>query len=122
MNNQNKVLKRFDVLLIVIIVLTFLTFHLQKSSVGQSIEVLIEGKIVMRIKAPGSYELRSGDKYLMRIVFNGYELHVEDSNCPDKICEKTGKIKSGGAIICVPNKVLIRLKKSAHSDVDVMTW
>lgn len=115
-------LKKFDVLLIITLVLTFLTFYLQRSSASQSIEVLIEGKIVMQIKTPGSYELRRGDKYLMRIVFNGYELHVENPNCPDKICEKTGNIKPGGTIICVPNKVLIRFKKSATSDVDVMTW
>lgn len=115
-------LKRFDVLLIVILVSTFLTFYLQKSSTSQLVEVLMEGKIVMRIKAPGSYELRKDDKYLMRIVFNGYELHVEAPNCPDKICERTGNIKPGGVIVCVPNKVLIRFKKSTNSDVDVMTW
>ncbi|MCS7174762.1 NusG domain II-containing protein [Pseudothermotoga sp.] len=122
MNNQNRVLRKLDILLITALTFIFLVFYLRGASVNQSVEVLVEGKTIMQIKAPGSYELRNGDKYLMKIVFDGYKVHVEDSNCPLKICEKTGSVKSGGTIICVPNRVLIKFKKSTNAGVDVMTW
>lgn len=76
----------------------------------------------MQIRVAGSYELHDGDKYLMKVVFDGQKVHVENADCPLKICEKTGRVGPGGVIICVPNRVLIKFRKVSNEGVDVMTW
>lgn len=76
----------------------------------------------MQIGVAGSYELHDGDKYLMKVVFDGQKIHVENADCPLKICEKTGRVGPGGVIICVPNRVLIKFRKVSNEGVDVMTW
>ena len=42
------------------------------------------------------------------VAVNGGEIYVFESTCPDKTCEKTGRIsRPGESIICVPNKVSV---------------
>ena len=42
---------------------------------------------------------------------------VSESNCPDKLCERFGKIsKSGESIICVPNKLTVKITGSGEVD------
>jgi len=122
MNRRGKLFKKYDLLLVIVIVVGFFVFYSTRSREGQSIEVFVEGKLFMQITAPGTYELHDGDKYLMKVVFNGQKVHVEDSNCPLKICERTGNVGPGGTIICVPNKVLIKFRTNVDTAVDVMTW
>ena len=39
------------------------------------------------------------------------EVFMESALCPDKICVKTGKIKmKGEEIVCLPNKLVIKVK------------
>ncbi|WP_448516574.1 NusG domain II-containing protein [Pseudothermotoga sp.] len=122
MNKRSDLFKKYDVLLVILLVTIFLAFYWTRPREGQSIEVFVDGKLSMQIKTPGSYEVRDGDKYLMRVIFDGRKVHVEDSNCPLKICERTGSVGPGGTIICVPNRVLVKFKTTADTEVDVMTW
>ena len=42
-------------------------------------------------------------------VFDG-KIAITDSNCPDKVCVKTGGIsKKGESIVCVPNGIVITI-------------
>lgn len=46
----------------------------------------------------------------LTIIVSGGAVWVEDADCKDKICEKTGKIsKEGQSIVCLPNRVIIRI-------------
>ena len=46
----------------------------------------------------------------MEIFIENREAFVKNSACPDKICEKTPKIKNKGqAIICVPQKIVLKV-------------
>lgn len=45
---------------------------------------------------------------------------MESAKCPDKICVHTGKIgKSGEAIICAPNKIMVEFQ-GKDKDVDAV--
>ena len=64
-------------------------------------------------------DIESGGHKMKLVISDGYA-HVEDSDCPDKICEATGKIgKDGGTIVCVPAKVII---KTEGGDGDEIDW
>ena len=46
----------------------------------------------------------------MKIVVSDGTVRVEDADCPDKICEKSGAIsKAGQTIVCLPNRVVIKI-------------
>ena len=74
---------------------------------GAYAEVYIDGKITATLPLKENTILTL-DK--IKIVVNGGKVWVEDADCPDKICEKTGKIyKKGQAIVCLPNKIVVRV-------------
>lgn len=51
------------------------------------------------------------------IIINKGEVFVEEMSCPDKLCEKTGHIsKKGESIICLPNKLVIKISDSGDLD------
>ncbi len=55
------------------------------------------------------------------IKIEGKTVMVENSNCPDKICVKTGKLtKSGQSTACVPNRVTVFI--TGKSDIDIITY
>ena len=47
------------------------------------------------------------------IVLSPTGVRVEDADCPDRLCVKTGTItRSGEAIACVPNRVVVTLRQA----------
>lgn len=47
---------------------------------------------------------------------------VNYSDCPEKVCVKTGKIsRAGDLIVCVPNKVVVTILGPKKSNFDVIT-
>jgi hypothetical protein len=51
-------------------------------------------------------------------VVNG-KVHVEEADCPDKICVKDGFIhRPGEILVCLPNKVVIQIQGKNREDVD----
>ena len=83
-----------------------------------------EGK-VCRISVDGKFygEMSLSDDGEMKLpgcvvkVKDG-KVFVEESTCPDKVCERTGKIsKSGESIICVPNRISIEITGESATDI-----
>lgn len=51
------------------------------------------------------------------------KVRVVKSPCPHKICVRTGWVsKSGNLIVCVPNRVVVRVEGEGEVDVDAVTW
>ena len=49
-------------------------------------------------------------------------VQVTHSDCPEKICVRTGKIRQAGEmIVCVPNKIVIRINGRHNQTFDVIT-
>ncbi|MDE7280299.1 MAG: NusG domain II-containing protein [Ruminiclostridium sp.] len=48
-------------------------------------------------------------------IKNG-EIRVSEANCKDNTCVKTGVLKSGTPIVCLPNHLVIRFAKSGEID------
>jgi hypothetical protein len=48
---------------------------------------------------------------------------VVESPCPHRICVRTGwAARSGDMIVCVPNRVVVRVEGAREGDVDATTW
>lgn len=95
---------------------------------GLKAEVVLEGRIIQTLsvaenegqiirvimpRGTAEVEIRAG---AVRI------LEMPDDLCPRKICSHTGWIKrSGETIICVPNRLMVRLTQDADLKIDAIT-
>ncbi|NLX71576.1 MAG: NusG domain II-containing protein [Clostridiales bacterium] len=55
------------------------------------------------------------------VVITYEEVRIEEANCPDQLCVKTGAIRSPGqAIVCLPHKVTVTITgvDERQSDID----
>lgn len=59
----------------------------------------------------GEYELSGENGITLTLVIEKDGVSVRHAECPDKLCEKTGKISGAGqSIICLPAKISISLE------------
>lgn len=55
--------------------------------------------------------------YVNEICINGREVYMKETNCPDRVCSRQGKIsKVGESIVCLPNKIFIEIKRETESE------
>ena len=58
----------------------------------------------------------------MTVYIHDRKVWIGSSNCPHKICMKTGKIEEGGQmIVCLPNRVVISIEGGDDRPVDGIT-
>ena len=84
------------------------------------VEVSVDGRLVERLPLNGEivYDvpLKSGH---MAIVVSDGQAAVLASDCPDQICVRTGRIhRPNQAVICVPNRVVVRIVGNIGADID----
>lgn len=103
-----------------LVVLTLLSFvairHFKHE--GRVAVIEVDGKLV------GNFSLEE-DRFIpvdgklgtTRVEIVGNGVRVLDSPCPHKLCVKSGTIsKSGDALICLPNGVVIRIEGELSVD------
>ena len=68
----------------------------------------------------GEYDLTVDScGHTLRVCVAGGTVSVSDSDCPDKVCVRTGKIsRAGQAIICIPAEVVIEITGGGKADED----
>lgn len=111
---QSKLFTKGDLLLIAIILITAFGFgfHIFSSKNGPStVEIYLNNKLikVLPLTQEGYYKMKYND-VSFTVQIKGGKVRMQESNCPRKVCVHQGWIEQGGeSIICVPNKVVIKL-------------
>ncbi len=117
----------FDVVLIVLI-LSFSTGAILFTRLGLNWQlpkipeasVYHEGKLLKHLKLDKDQEIILLDGKMLIEVKEG-RIRAKKSDCPRKICVNTGWIKTPGQIIvCVPNKILIEIKRATSPFLDAV--
>ena len=126
---QNKVrsfIKKYRIDIIVVASLLMLSLlilllvNLTKKE-GAYAEVTVNGNTTGKdsLDVDGTYPLNGGTTTL--VIKNG-EAYMSDSNCPDHICENTGKIRHvGQTIICLPNRITVTVIGGTDEAVDFVS-
>ena len=122
---QNFIKKyRIDIIvvasLLIISLLILLFVNLTKEE-GAYAEVTVDGNTTGKyaLAIDGTYSLNGGTNTL--VIQNG-EAYMRDSNCPDHICENTGKIRHvGQTIICLPNRITVTIIGQTDDAVDFVS-
>lgn len=56
------------------------------------------------------------------LVIKDGKADVTDADCPDKLCVNQHSISfNGETIVCLPNKLVVKIVSEAEADVDVIT-
>jgi hypothetical protein len=121
--------KADKVLIVILLLLSFvgvaLSIFIFPLAADQVAEVTLNGKLIKTIPLKMGYqqEFRVGteEEYDIIKVENGY-IWVEEANCPDQLCVRTGKISHiPQQIVCLPYRMVIKIVSSSPSDIDEIT-
>lgn len=118
-------MKKNDIILIVaILICAGLYFGITKYN--ESKETALKAEIYVNNKLYKSVSLNkektinineNGKINVVHIHDGGVE--IEDANCPDKVCVKTGFIETTSRnIVCIPNKVQVKIIGQDKSEID----
>ncbi|MBQ7097246.1 MAG: NusG domain II-containing protein [Clostridia bacterium] len=120
--------KAVIVLVLMIALLSYIIFsYAIFGEHAEGIEIFVDGKEY----ASYSFADITEDKILRIETEQGFNILkitekgalMTNASCPDKIDVKSGEIsKSGQMIICIPNKVLVRITGKNKLNVDKVTY
>ncbi len=121
-NKGRKLLSARDIVFsaAVIVIALAAYFLMQGKGSGGTAVVSFEGEAVAEIPLDrdGVYPLEGFD---MELTVKNGEICVSKSDCPDKICEKTGFISgTGQSIVCLPNRISVRIISNTENEIDVV--
>ncbi len=112
--------KKDFILLAVVLIIGIAGIILMNSTEkGKSATIVVDGKTEMIISLD-----ENSEKEIKGIVVccNNGEIYIKESDCPDKVCIRSGRIsKSGESIICAPNRVAIKIDGEKGGLPDAMT-
>lgn len=107
--------KKGDIIVILIILIVAIILYLifnSKISNGSQAIIKINNKIYKMIDLNNETikeeTIKFKDSGYMTLKYDKTGIYVSDVTCPDRICQKSGKInKSNQSIVCLPNKTII---------------
>ncbi len=91
-----------------------------------------EGEVVIAVqdgKEIGRYSLLDDREIMIESSSGGHntlvikdgEASVIEADCPDGLCMRRGKIRyNGESIVCLPNKLVIKIESEKEGEVDVI--
>lgn len=90
-----------------------------KGEYGTRAVVRINGELIAEysLLVEGTYPLNGGTNVL--VIHDG-TAHMEDADCPDKLCVRQGAISlTGQCLTCLPNKLTVTIE-GGSSQVDII--
>ncbi|MBP5618494.1 MAG: NusG domain II-containing protein [Clostridia bacterium] len=81
---------------------------------GRAVEVRVDGEVVATLPLDRDTEVAC--RGLTVVVADG-AAYIKDADCPDKLCEKAGKLtKAGDVAVCLPNRVTLTVTGTPAAD------
>ena len=125
---ERKLITKNDVLLIVVIILIIGAGFLFKSFSSSNIvaEVYYDGKLVETVNLTQKEEKKiiTGENDSVIVVAEDGKIYFEKSDCPDKVCIKSGELHQNGDFAsCLPEKVVVKVSGvKDESEPDVIVY
>ena len=121
---ESKVKKyRYDIIVIAAILifsLGLMLFLFMTKKEGAVVSVEIDGKTVVEypLDIDGTFSLNGGTNVL---VIESGKAYLNYSDCPDHVCENTGKIGFvGETIVCLPHKMVVEIVGEGEAEADLV--
>lgn len=113
---EKKKIKRDIMLIATLIIVCAAAFLIINSVVkkdGITAVVKVDGNIVymLPLDKNASVTVEGYQGGSNTVVIENGTVYMKDADCPDKLCEKTGKIsKNGETIVCLPHRVVVEIQ------------
>jgi len=122
--SARKLFGRHDILVLAVLIITAVIIAViyyitaGRSSNGTVCEISVDGKIVQTVDLSGpDCEFTLAQNPNIRFSVKNHAIAFIASDCPDKICVRTGYISHNGqTAACLPNLVIIRITE-ANGDI-----
>ena len=101
------------------LILVLLVFTSQKSA--GVVEIQIDGKVVetLDLQKERAFKINGGTNTVQ--IENG-KVKMAAANCPDQICVHQKAIsRNGESIICLPNKIVLKIVDGEEAELDAVT-
>lgn len=128
MKNKKNIIAML-ILLFISIICAISFYYIKNSNKDGSIaNIYLDGKLYKSIdlsEVKESYEIEINDDKdhanIIKVEPNG--ISIVEADCPDKVCINTGVIRDGSLpIICLPNKVVIKIESNEKDKFDGKTF
>jgi len=123
-------MKKYDIIVILFILLisffSYIIYQNQDSVNSPKAEIYYYSELVETIPLDQGVDRTFSVKEHENVIFHLFEdgsICFEESDCPDKLCIKTGKIsKPGQFAACLPNGLLLKIvvDKDDNRDADII--
>jgi hypothetical protein len=118
MDEKNLKIRKSDIILTAVIVsfcIAAAAFLFFMRSGGETVQIYRDGELFAE-RSLNKDETVNVDGMMDVVIKNG-SVHVENSVCPSGVCEHSGAVsKKGESIICLPNKILIKITGEGETD------
>ena len=107
-------------ILLVLLLVVALVWAFLAAERGASVQISVEGETVavLSLSENTVYPITSRGYHLTVCIADG-EVFVSDTDCPDKVCQNTGRISAKGAsIVCAPAGVSVHITGGGAGDAD----
>ena len=115
-------LKKAEIALLLLLILALCLWAFWPKSQGNTAIVTMDGETVLtlNLNQPGEYPVEGwGDFFLTVVVENG-QVRVEDSTCPDLICQNHVPVSQAGEqIVCLPARIVVSVKSMDETEVEI---
>ena len=115
--------KKGDLLAVALVVIAVLTSALwlpRLKTDGTFAQILQDGEVVRDVPLSVDQTFRIKGDYTNTVTVRDGKIAVTHSDCPTNDCVHMGWLKDGGAIVCLPNRVEIRLVGDTEVDVLIL--
>lgn len=122
---KNKLFKKGDVAVILVILVVAAAFWFFTSRQSDKLEAVItvDGEVIETIDlatVDGKRLIELDTEPKVTLAVENGAIYFEESACEDKLCVNCGKLsRKGDTAVCLPAKTVVTV---SGSDVDVMTW
>lgn len=124
---MKKKINKYDIMLIaaIIIINIFLILYGGRNAVKGNSKIAyiysdnkLVREYVLTDDVKDEIKIESETGFNVLHIENG-QIWIHDASCPDKICISQGKIsKDGEIIVCLPNKMLIKIVDNEEDEID----
>ncbi len=106
-----KFIKPRDIIIIICIVAVAFIFWLLRPSTGRYVEIYDGTNLVMTAVLGEEREfIIPGKPHVIFCTYKDGSVAIISSDCPDKLCVKTGRIsRKGQTAVCLPNKIVLKV-------------
>lgn len=117
-------MKKNDIKLIVIILfiaVAGMTFLFLTQKPGDKVIVIIDGEVYKEysLNKDISVDIEGVNGGTNHLEIKDGHADVTDATCLDKICVHQNQIdKNGETIVCLPNKVIVKVESTTESEID----